>query len=245
MDCRSFRQHHVAYVDDTLPGDLLVAAERHVAECTACRAHDTLVRRSLLLARNCQEVECSPDFMARLEARLHDGGDRCGRAIGAGRPTGLTRSRLPLGREDDLGDAAFLVSDRASRWRPTRRSAARTATLAASMLALATAAGVTLDERSVTPAVPTLPPVVASQPAVPAQGPATMAELEPAAPLPATAVMVPAAMGVSMWPAALLAGEMPAELLRASVRGRGGRAGSGVMQAGLTGGGFEVVRLAR
>lgn len=72
MDCSDFRQHHLAYVDDTLPGDVLVAAERHRVECAACSAHDTLVRRSLLLARNLPSIEPSPDFTARLEARLRE-----------------------------------------------------------------------------------------------------------------------------------------------------------------------------
>ncbi|HEY0778159.1 MAG TPA: hypothetical protein VGD56_09355 [Gemmatirosa sp.] len=70
MDCTDFRRHHLAYVDDTLPGDVLVAAERHRVECAACGAHDTLVRRSLLLARNLPSIEPSSDFAARLDARL-------------------------------------------------------------------------------------------------------------------------------------------------------------------------------
>ncbi len=70
MDCTEFRRHHLAYVDDTLPGDVLVAAERHRVECAACGAQDTLVRRSLLLARNLPTIEPSADFAARLEARL-------------------------------------------------------------------------------------------------------------------------------------------------------------------------------
>jgi hypothetical protein len=73
MDCSAFHRHHVAYVDDTLPRDLLVAAARHAAECPACARHDTAVRRALLLARNActgAPLQCSPDFAARLEARL-------------------------------------------------------------------------------------------------------------------------------------------------------------------------------
>ena len=77
MDCRSFRKHHVAYLDDTLPGELLVTAERHVRECAGCASHDTAVRRSLLLARNLPPLEVSDDFAARLAARLDD--VRCGR----------------------------------------------------------------------------------------------------------------------------------------------------------------------
>lgn len=71
MDCRSFRRNHVAFVDDTLPGVVLVQMERHRIECEACAAHDANVRRSLLLFRNnLPTIEPSADFSARLSARL-------------------------------------------------------------------------------------------------------------------------------------------------------------------------------
>jgi anti-sigma factor RsiW len=70
MDCRSFRKHHLAYLDDTLSGDQTAAAQRHVLSCDACAAHDTLVRRSLMIARSMREIEPSADFQARLRARL-------------------------------------------------------------------------------------------------------------------------------------------------------------------------------
>jgi hypothetical protein len=77
MDCRTFRKLHVAYLDDTLPAVLLVQAERHVRECGTCAAHDTSVRRSLLLARNLPTLEVSDDFAERLARRIDD--VRCGR----------------------------------------------------------------------------------------------------------------------------------------------------------------------
>ena len=63
MDCRSFRKHHVAYLDDLFPGELLVAAERHVRECAACAAHDTAVRlmpkvRSVVSTTFCRAIGC-------------------------------------------------------------------------------------------------------------------------------------------------------------------------------------------
>ena len=70
MDCRSFRKHHLAYLDDTLSGDDMTAAQRHILECDRCAAHDTMVRRSLLLARNIAMVEPSPEFRERLRSRL-------------------------------------------------------------------------------------------------------------------------------------------------------------------------------
>jgi anti-sigma factor RsiW len=70
MDCRSFRSKHVAFVDDFLPGEDVVAMQRHLAECERCATHDAKVRRSLLVFRNLPSVEPSPDFYARLSARI-------------------------------------------------------------------------------------------------------------------------------------------------------------------------------
>jgi hypothetical protein len=70
MDCREFRRKHLAFIDDTLPGIELVGMQRHLMECEPCARHDTLVRRSLLLFRNLPQIEPSPDFNARLNARL-------------------------------------------------------------------------------------------------------------------------------------------------------------------------------
>ena len=42
----------------------------HMRACPRCARHDAVVRRSLLIARNLPDIQPSPDFMARLEARL-------------------------------------------------------------------------------------------------------------------------------------------------------------------------------
>jgi hypothetical protein len=70
MDCKHFRKHHLAYLDDTLPGDLMAKAQHHVLVCDGCAAHDTLVRRSLMVARSMPTLEPSEAFQARLRARL-------------------------------------------------------------------------------------------------------------------------------------------------------------------------------
>jgi hypothetical protein len=44
--------------------------QRHLTECERCAAHDAKVRRALLLFRNLPVVEPSPDFYARLSARI-------------------------------------------------------------------------------------------------------------------------------------------------------------------------------
>src|SRR5688572_14553375 len=70
MDCRSFRRHHLAYLDDTLSGDQTSEAQRHVMACDPCAAHDTLVRRSLMMARSLPTIEPTADFQRRLRDRL-------------------------------------------------------------------------------------------------------------------------------------------------------------------------------
>ena len=70
MDCRSFRKQHLAYLDDTLSGDETGLAQRHLLECDPCAAHDTLVRRSLMMARSLPPIEPSAEFQERLRASL-------------------------------------------------------------------------------------------------------------------------------------------------------------------------------
>lgn len=74
MDCKHFRKQHLAYLDDALPGDLMAEAQRHVLVCDGCAAHDTLVRRSLMVVHNVvpklPTIEPSAEFQAKLRARL-------------------------------------------------------------------------------------------------------------------------------------------------------------------------------
>jgi hypothetical protein len=85
MNCSTFRENHAAYLDDALAGAERAAMHRHRADCTECAAHDTSVRRALLLFRNMPTIEPSPDFSARLQARL--------RAAGYGHAKGPPSSR--------------------------------------------------------------------------------------------------------------------------------------------------------
>src|SRR5687768_18564822 len=72
MDCRRFSKLHVEFVDDTLPAVAMVAMRRHLRACPSCAARDTRVRRSLLLVRNQPDIQLSPEFRARLAARLRE-----------------------------------------------------------------------------------------------------------------------------------------------------------------------------
>src|SRR2546429_567443 len=70
MDCREFRNKHVAFVDDVLPAVEMRAMQQHRSSCSRCSRQDTSIRRSLMLVRSLPPITTSPDFMARLNERL-------------------------------------------------------------------------------------------------------------------------------------------------------------------------------
>jgi len=72
MDCREFRSKHVAFVDDLLPAVEMDAMQHHATICSRCSRHNTAIRRSLMLVRSLPSIEPSPDFIARLNARLEE-----------------------------------------------------------------------------------------------------------------------------------------------------------------------------
>jgi hypothetical protein len=100
MDCRQFREKHVAFVDDVLPAIEMRSMHQHRAVCPRCSRHDTAIRRSLLLVRNLPTIEPSPDFVARLNARLEQLGPASRVDIVAPRPqlpTAATIAALAAG----------------------------------------------------------------------------------------------------------------------------------------------------
>lgn len=72
MDCRTFQNLHVAFVDDVLPAFQMDGMRRHIRECAACSRHDSNERRALMVVRSLPRIEPSPDFGIRLDARLRE-----------------------------------------------------------------------------------------------------------------------------------------------------------------------------
>ena len=70
MHCREFRSRHLDYSDCTLSAAEQAAAQAHLEACAHCVRFDSIVRRGLLLVHNLPPVPSSPDFHARLAARL-------------------------------------------------------------------------------------------------------------------------------------------------------------------------------
>ncbi len=187
MDCRTFRQHHLAYLDDTLSGDVMSHAQLHLMHCDTCASHDTLVRRSLMLVRNLPSIEPSDAFSARLAERLA----QCKQA--------------PFGALDDDDSCLEGFLDEPSHrrglqvWRGSR-------------MWLAMAAGVTvvgsvaLRSNTVGATELEMPPVLASAPALP-----------PTLPPMVSAELVKAmATGNPMWSMAVLVEDAPAHFLSAA-----------------------------
>lgn len=76
--------------------------QRHLVECERCAAHDAKVRRSLLLFRNLPSVEPSPDFYAKLSARIESERTTprptfAARGPGVGTFMGITASLVTVG----------------------------------------------------------------------------------------------------------------------------------------------------
>lgn len=70
MDCREFLENHALFVDLRCSAIEERAFQQHVADCPRCAHHDAMVRRGLLLVKSLPTIEPSPDFRARLDARL-------------------------------------------------------------------------------------------------------------------------------------------------------------------------------
>ncbi len=70
MDCRDFRDRHSLLVDLMCSSFDENEMREHMRRCAECSRHDTVVRRSLMLVRSLPTIEPSPDFQARLQARL-------------------------------------------------------------------------------------------------------------------------------------------------------------------------------
>ena len=70
MDCRAFRDNHASYIDQRCSAVEEHEMRQHAQGCVSCARHDTRIRRSLMLVRNLPSVDVSPDFQARLNARL-------------------------------------------------------------------------------------------------------------------------------------------------------------------------------
>ena len=184
MDCRAFRKHHLAYLDDTLSGDQMGAAQRHILECDACAGHDTLVRRSLMVARNIPTIAPSADFHARLQARLAE----CREERKSGR-----EFAAPEVRRASHARSSFLSS--AAGWRSPR-----------TMVAVAASAviGVMVWKGTTPTSAPlvAMEPVIATKPAPPAVRFASPALLQAMAP------------GSPVWGAAVIIDDIPSQFVK-------------------------------
>ena len=146
MDCKRFRKQHLAYLDDTMPGDEMAAAQHHVMVCDGCAAHDTLVRRSLMVARSMPVLEPSAAFQARLRARLAECRDEC---------------------RDDCYDGRMAMAARSALLHAPRSAASRNRRVAVAVAASAMLGAFVWQGWSASAPELSMQPVIASQPASP------------------------------------------------------------------------------
>ena len=146
MDCKRFRKQHLAYLDDTMPGDEMAAAQHHVMVCDGCAAHDTLVRRSLMVARSMPVLEPSAAFQARLRARLAECRDDC---------------------RDDCYDGRMAMAARSALLHAPRSAASRNRRMAVAVAASAMLGAFVWQGWSASAPELSMQPVIASQPASP------------------------------------------------------------------------------
>jgi anti-sigma factor RsiW len=144
MDCRSFRKQHLAYLDDTLPGNVMAEAQRHIMTCDSCAAHDTMVRRSLMLVHNLSSIEPSAEFRTRMQARLNEAREDSARAR--------------------FNAAETTAQATSPDWRTSVRHPAIFTALAAGVLVMGTVAWRQLTPREAV--VISLKPVLVSEPAI-------------------------------------------------------------------------------
>ena len=182
MNCREFRRKHDAYVDDTLSGAAIDGMRHHLRFCAVCAQLDTRVRRALMLAHNLPMIQLSPEFSARLQARLLD----------------------ERARANELRDTAVHTRSYARPlWRPLSMGAYVAVT--AGMLAVAGLAGVLAfgagsDTRDETIR---LAPVVAMLPE-PEPEP-TVAWSSTSSPLTPSTMVASVPAGMPLWPAVFVA----------------------------------------
>lgn len=185
MDCKRFRKNHLGYLDDTLPGTDMAAAQRHLMGCEPCAAHDALVRRSLMAVRSLPTLEPSADFQARLRAKLAQCKAEQAGEFGQTGARGEGRGVLP-----PTDTMLPLFPDQARSARPVRAVMAVAAGAALAVVAWQSVREATAPELR-------MAPVIASTPALP-ETPYVSAELLQAM-----------ATGNPVWSAALVVDDLP------------------------------------
>jgi hypothetical protein len=70
MDCKEFRERHAPFVDLMCSAHDEHEMREHMRVCFECAQLDTRIRRSLMLVRSLPRIEPSPNFRARLDAKL-------------------------------------------------------------------------------------------------------------------------------------------------------------------------------
>lgn len=72
MNCRDVQENVLAMVESTLPREVREPFQAHIAQCRKCRALMEFVSGAMAEADGAGEIDLSPDFWPRLNARIED-----------------------------------------------------------------------------------------------------------------------------------------------------------------------------
>lgn len=224
MDCGTFRENHGVLLDESVSDAELDELRRHLHDCAACAAHDTAVRRALLLFRNMPSIEPSSGFSVRLHERLRsvraEGGPKEGR--GARRLSRRYAYRGP-GAGTFAGLAAGVIAAgylivAASSWAPAAGPLALAPVVSAAPATDPSADQATVMANAVANAVAnTAASDAASGLAVPGRQSDT-GSLAPVGGLTVPAFLAAVPPGSPVWPATVLAARAPARLATMQIK---------------------------
>ena len=158
MDCREFRNKHVAFVDDLLSAVEMDAMRRHTAVCSRCARQDTSIRRSLLLIRNLPSIEPSADFQRRLNAKLAEIGPAARIGIVAG-PRAVPSIGAFVALAAGMAAVAYMTIRTATYFSPSAQPGTPVASAVRTALPLQPAAVIPVPSAAFVASVPTGIPV--------------------------------------------------------------------------------------
>jgi hypothetical protein len=232
MDCGTFRENHGVLLDESVSDPELAELRRHLHECAACAAHDTAVRRALLLFRNMPSIEPSSDFSVRLHERLRRIRAERGPRVGRGEHRHVHRhAHRPAYRGPGARTFAWLAagviaagylivaaSNWASNWAPAAAPLAMAPVVSAAPATDPAADQATVMANAVANAVANTAASDAASGLADAGRESDSGALASLAGLTGPAFIAPVPAGSPVWPATVLAARAPARLATMQIK---------------------------
>jgi len=72
MECAEFLERYSEFLDGEIEVSRVPAFQHHIVSCSSCAEYDRVVRRGLLLVRELEPPEATPDIVPQLQRRFLD-----------------------------------------------------------------------------------------------------------------------------------------------------------------------------